>query len=94
MNITQIVWNKVEVTCEQDPSKNESLQDVRITFKTDPPSLTLAENKPESHSVLYARPAMVSLTPWSASFTAFWWSSRFESDDFDELIPVKVECQF
>lgn len=95
MNIEEILWDEVRVTCEQDPSKNLMLYKVRVTFKSSPKSLTVSYREGDLlQSLLYTRPELVELTPYAASFKAFWWSSRIDSVDYDELIPLTVECQF
>jgi hypothetical protein len=92
MNITAIVWDRVEVTCQQDPSKSETLTQAAVTFVNG--YLVIHEYKQDALSRTYARAKVVSLSPREAIFEAHWFSSTFGKDDFDELLPVRVECTF
>lgn len=93
MTIHDIVWSKVFVKCESDPSKDRVLYDVNLQFRSDISCLEIYSIETHIH-LTYAKASIIDLTSRSAGFNACWWSADFTSSDYDTLIPVKVTCEF
>ena len=94
MRIKDVVWDTVTITCEKDPSKNATLNECTVSFNGSIKSLEIMSwplfGNNKGHT--YAKAELLDMRPHMMTFKAHWWSSRFDSSQFDQLIPVKVHC--
>lgn len=106
MIITQAVWSKVVIDYDEPiPRYNrpdiqhEELKGARLFFKQEgewTTTLRINWNKTYSReeSMLLTKAKVIELTPWSAKFEAYWWSSALDSPKMDKLIRADITCEF
>lgn len=98
MKVKAIVYDKVTVTCRSDPKKGGVFEEATVSIREGSKGLEIMERKSwgRCQSALYAEAALVELTPWSAKFTACWWSSTCLKNGkwkHSKLVPVEVVCE-
>ena len=106
MILTQAVWDKVTIKWDRPVPRHdrsdtteEELREVRVFFKQEgewTTTLRLTWNKTTSReeSMLLTKAKLLELTPWSAKFEAYWWSSALDSPKMDKLVRGDIVCEF
>ena len=103
MIVTQAVWDKVHIKWDEPvPRHNapdtteEELSGVRIFFKQAGEYTTTVELLwGKDNHMLLTKAKLIELTPWSAKFEAYWWSSPLPGGrDETTLIRGDITCEF
>jgi hypothetical protein len=101
MILTQAVWDKVSITWDEPIPRykspditEETLREVRVFYKDDNGITSLELRWGHDNFMLLARAKVLNLTPWSAKFEAYWWSSSLDNNDYTQFTRGEIVCEF
>lgn len=100
MNIPQIIWYRVVVTCPEYPQYNTEVKNATVTigeYTFPEGALSIREVGPDKpKSMLYSKAKITALSPESFKATAFYWRSKQTEEGKweDWETPIEVEGYF